>query len=225
MTPAATAPREVFVISDATGETAEKVVRAALLQFTGAPVHVQLADEPGLLRLAGERQTLTGDEGEAAPGLGRTADPMLSIIQLVRSRAVAGAVVDSLGLQLASRTPEFRTEDLARIQVDPRAAGDSVMLTFAATAVTARRADRSVTVPYGQVVNLGIVQFVVPTRPGVESAVLGIQPREMVIDWLTASLLTNRREETDVTGLFAEGSVNDTRVPRSGSPTAHTRPP
>jgi capsular exopolysaccharide synthesis family protein len=159
-----------------------------------APVTYQAS---AMLRLAGERQTITGDP-EAAPGLNRTADPMLSIIQLVRSRAVAGVVVDSLGLQLTSRTPEFKTEDLARVQVDPRAAGDSVQVAFGPTEVTAKRGDRAVTVPYGQLVNLGIVQFVVPTRPGVEAATLGILPREQVIDWLTASLIANRRDETDV---------------------------
>ncbi len=34
--------RLVFVISDATGETAEKVVRAALLQFSGVPVQIRM---------------------------------------------------------------------------------------------------------------------------------------------------------------------------------------
>jgi regulator of PEP synthase PpsR (kinase-PPPase family) len=35
-------PRSVYIISDATGETAEKVVRAALLQFGGAPVQLRM---------------------------------------------------------------------------------------------------------------------------------------------------------------------------------------
>jgi regulator of PEP synthase PpsR (kinase-PPPase family) len=35
-------PRLVYVISDATGETAEKVVRAALLQFPSAPVQLRM---------------------------------------------------------------------------------------------------------------------------------------------------------------------------------------
>jgi tyrosine-protein kinase Etk/Wzc len=167
---------------------------AGVFLASQAPVSYEAT---AMLRLAGERQQITGDE-EAAPGLSRSADPMLSIIQLLRSRAVAGAVVDSLGLQLSSYTPEFRTEELAQVHVDPRAAGDSIVIAFQEAQVTAKRGDRSVTVPYGQVVNLGIVQFVVPTRPTVEAAVLGIQPREQVIDWLAASLLTTRRELTDV---------------------------
>jgi regulator of PEP synthase PpsR (kinase-PPPase family) len=35
------APPDIFIISDATGETAEKVVRAALLQFGDAPVNLR----------------------------------------------------------------------------------------------------------------------------------------------------------------------------------------
>ncbi|MBA2459813.1 MAG: polysaccharide biosynthesis tyrosine autokinase [Gemmatimonadales bacterium] len=150
-----------------------------------------------MIRLAGERQTLTGAE-EAAPVLGRTADPLLSIVELLRSRAIAGVVVDSLGLQVASWTPEFSFEDLVRVGVDPRAAGDSVQLVFGENEVKATRGERVVTAPYGQLLNLGVVQFAVRSNPGVESATLGIRPREQVIDALVAGLLVSRREFTDV---------------------------
>lgn len=127
-----------------------------------------------MLRLAGERQTLTGKDEEAAPNLARTLDPMLSIIELLRSRTVAGVVVDSLGLQLVSLTPDFSVEGLARVQVDHRAAGDSVQLLFREHQVGARRGERAVTAPYGQVVNLGVVQFVVRSRPAANAVTLGI---------------------------------------------------
>ncbi len=168
-----------------------------------------------MLRLAGERQTLTGAEDvEAAPGLGRSADPMLSIIELLRSRTVAGVVVDSLGLQLSSLTPEFSFEDLARVQVDPRAAGDSVQVTFKDNEVVARRAERTVTAPYGQLVNLGVVQFAVRSRPSVETATLGIRQREQVIDGLVTNLLVTRREMTDVidVGYVAEDPRTAQRI-------------
>ena len=151
-----------------------------------------------MLRLAGERQTLTGVAEEAAPSLGRTADPMLSIIELLRSRTVAGVVVDSLGLQLVSQTPEFLVEDLAGVRVDPRAAGDSVLVVFQQDRLSARRGERAVTAAYGQPVNLGVVQFAVRSRPAVETATFGIRSREAAIDALLAGLLVSRRELTDV---------------------------
>ena len=150
-----------------------------------------------MLRMAGERQTLTGDEAEGSV-LGKTADPLLSIIELLKSRTVARVVVDTLGLQLQSRTPEFPVSSLAQVRVDPRAAGDSVQLVFHQNNVEARRADRAVTAPYGQVINLGVVQFAVRARPAVESATLGIIGQEPAIDALLAGLQVTRRELTDV---------------------------
>jgi polysaccharide biosynthesis transport protein len=150
-----------------------------------------------MLRMAGERQTITGDEGDQAPSL-RSADPMLSIIELLRSRAVAGVVVDSLGLQLVSLTPEFSVEDLDQVKVDPRAAGDSVLVAFREDGVSARRGERAVTATYGQMVNLGVAQFIARSRPAVETVTLGIRSRESAIDALLVGLLVTRREMTDV---------------------------
>ncbi len=174
------------------------------MTLVGATIGLFLASrEPptyhatALLRFAGERRTLTGDD-EEVPGVKNSADPIESVLQLIRSRTVAGAVVDTLGLQLQSRTPEFSTAELAAIHVDPRAAGDSVVLTFRPNDVQAHRADRTVTAPYGQVINLGVVQFAVRSRPQIETATLGIGGREPAIDQLLAQLLVSRRTETDI---------------------------
>jgi succinoglycan biosynthesis transport protein ExoP len=150
-----------------------------------------------LLRFAGERASLTGDGGEPA-SVKNTADPILSIIELIRSRSVAGVVVDSLGLQLQSWTDDFTTGSLTNVHVDPRAAGDSISLTFRANDVTAKRADRTVTAPYGQLINLGTVQFAVRQPPKVETATLGIGGREPAIDAMIGGLTVSRRTETDM---------------------------
>ncbi len=170
-----------------------------------------------MLRMAGERATLTGTAEEASPTLNRTADPMLSIIELVRSRTVAGVVVDSLGLQLVSQTPEFSVEDLSRVQVDPRAAGDSIQLVFRENGVNARRGERAVNAAYGQLVNLGVVQFVARSRPAVETVLLGIRSREAAIDALVVGLQVSRREGTDVidVGFVAEDPRTAQRVVNS----------
>ena len=175
-----------------------------LMTAVGAGIGLWLAwDMPpaytasAMLRMAGERQTLTGDN-EETPGLTRTADPLMSIIQLIRSRTVGADVVDSLGLQLYSQTEEFSIGDLEHIKVDPRAASDSVVLTFGDKDVNARRGDRAVTARYGQPINLGVVQFTVTARPALETATLGINSREAAIDGLVSGLGATRREETDV---------------------------
>ena len=142
---------------------------------------------------------------------------MLSILELVRSRTVAGGAVDSLGLQLVSMTPEFSVEDLARVQVDPRAAGDSIVVAFREDGLTARRGDRAVSASYGQQVNLGVVQFVVRSRPALPTVTLGIRSREAAIDALLAGLLVTRRELTDVIDVayIAESPLQAQRVTNS----------
>ena len=150
-----------------------------------------------MLRMAGERQTLTGDQNDA-PALDRSADPLLSLIQLIRSPTVAGAVVDSLGLQLVSTTEDFPVSRLESVRVDPRAAGDSVVLTFNDSTVEARRAERAVIAPYGRPVNLGVTQFVVRSRPPVDAAVLQIVPHESAVENVLAGIQASRREATDV---------------------------
>ena len=106
--------------------------------------------------------------------------------------------MDSLGLELDSQTEEFWSA-IERIRVDPRAAGDSVVLTFGDKDVNARRGDRAVTARYGQPINLGIVQFTVTAKPSVETATLGVLPLgESAIDGLVNGLGAGRREDTDV---------------------------
>jgi len=164
------------------------------MTLVGASIGLFLASrEPAtyhanaMLRFAGERQAITGD-GEEPAGLPKTTDPLQSIVQLIRSRAVAGQVVDTLGLQLQSGTTDFTTGSLDNVHVDSRAAGDSVGLTFRASDVVARRADRSVTAPYGQIINLGVVQFSVRSRPSVDTTTLYIGGREPASAALLAGL-------------------------------------
>jgi tyrosine-protein kinase Etk/Wzc len=169
-----------------------------------------------MLRFAGERQAITGDDQEPS-GLPKTTDPLMSIVQLIRSRTVAGLVVDTLGLQLQSTTPDFTTGALDNVHVDARASGDSVVLTFRANDVVAHRADRTVTAPYGQMINLGVVQFSVRSRPAMETATLAIGGREPSIDNLLAGLLVAPRAETDVidVGYTAYDPVSAQRVVNS----------
>ena len=52
--------RAIFIVSDATGETAERMVRAATLQFTGVPVNVRTYAR---VRLETECEQLIGFRG------------------------------------------------------------------------------------------------------------------------------------------------------------------
>jgi succinoglycan biosynthesis transport protein ExoP len=150
-----------------------------------------------VLRLAGERRALTG-EIEPTPELDRLANPLLSVAELVQSRSVMGAVVDSLGLRLLSATPEFGPGKLNNIYVDSRATTDTIQVTFYQNGVKARLGGRTAYARYRQPVDLGLVRFTVGSVPDVSSANLYVIPREVAIDNLLAGVSVFSRPETDI---------------------------
>ena len=177
----------------------------AVVTAIGAAIGAFLAaSEPptfqasALIRLAGERRQLTGNMEEPEPELGRTADPMLSLVELIRSRTVIGSVVDSLGLQLVPTDRDFMTSQLANVKVDPRVGADSVMIDFGPNKVAAQFSGRQASAAYGEVLRLGPVQFTVPTRPGITHTQLAVLPREAAIGALQTALLVAPRTGTDV---------------------------
>jgi polysaccharide biosynthesis transport protein len=150
-----------------------------------------------VLRLAGERRALTG-EIEPTPELDRTTNPILSVAELVRSRSVLGAVVDSLGLRLLSATPEVGTSQLTRVYVGPEATNDTIQVTFYQNGVKAKLKGREARSRYGEPLNLGAVRFAVTGVPDVSSASLYVIPREMAIDNLLSKVSVLSRPETDI---------------------------
>jgi polysaccharide biosynthesis transport protein len=150
------------------------------------------------LRLAGERRALTGQIEGPTPDMSRTTDPLLSLTELVRSRSVMGAVVDSLGLRLVSTTPEFGTSALDAVQVDSQTTRDTILVTFYQNGVKAQRADREARAPYGQMLDLWPIRFAVVSKPDLPSATLSVIPREMAIDRLLAGVLVTHRPATDI---------------------------
>jgi succinoglycan biosynthesis transport protein ExoP len=159
-----------------------------------------------VLRLAGERRSLTGDI-EPSPELDRSADPILTVVELVRSRSVLGAVVDSLGTRLVSATPDFETYRLAGISVSPEAVGsDTIFVSFYRNGVKAKLGERNVQAQYGQPLDFGTVRFTVPTAPDVPSASLYVISREMAIDWLSSDISVFHRAETDIMDVAAVSS-------------------
>jgi Mrp family chromosome partitioning ATPase/uncharacterized protein involved in exopolysaccharide biosynthesis len=150
------------------------------------------------IRLAGERRALTGRIESPSPELGRTADPLLSLAQLVRSHSVVGAVVDSLGLQLKSATPEFGTSRLEGVWVNPEVLNDTILVTFYQNGVKAKLGNREARARYGEKLDAGTVRFSVSSAPDVPSATLYVIPRQMATDQLMSSILVAPRPETDV---------------------------
>jgi uncharacterized protein involved in exopolysaccharide biosynthesis/Mrp family chromosome partitioning ATPase len=191
------------------------VVGTALGGFFGATQRPRY-EATGVMRLALERRSLTG---EPDAEMGRKSDPTVTAVQLVLSRSVLAAVVDTLGLQLRTDPEvEFPRRLLANIKVDPSAGGDSVFVRFTRNRVAARLGDQQTSAGYGELLKLGTVQFAVTSPPQISSTVLVTVPQEAAVDGLRKTVRAWSRKDTDVIDIaytaqdpwFAQQVVNAT---------------
>lgn len=153
-----------------------------------------------VLRLADTRQAMTGGLEAAAmeQALGRGTDPLLSQIQVLRSRGVASSVVDSLGLRLQSTSPDFRPSLLSDVVVAPQAGPDTVRLAFAEEGYSASLGSREQQASYGQPVDLGTVSFAVAERPAVENVDLVVRSRNAAAQGLIEGVSARPKDRTNV---------------------------
>lgn len=153
------------------------------------------------IRLADVRRAVTGGiEGTALEAsMGRTTDPLLSQLEVLKGRVVLGDVVDREGLRLRSLTPEFKVGRLGGITVQtPPQSFDTVSLGFGANEVTLRVGSRTARAPYGAPVEAGGVRMMVPSRPAaVDEAKLVVVTRESAINALSGGLVARPQEKTD----------------------------
>ncbi len=160
------------------------------------------------IRMASERRTLTSGVENAPQTLDRPVDPLLSAVQVLASRTLVGAVVDSLGLRFQPITPfrpgvplvgrRFPTGFLQRVMVVPEAPADTLMLRFTRDGVVARSRGGEAAAAYGEPLRLGPVQLTVPHAPPVGYTMGVVLPRDVAIDAALARLKVIPRPGTDV---------------------------
>lgn len=171
---------------------------AAYLVYTQQPQYLARA----VIRLQDQRQALTGGiQGTAAVEqvLGKKNDPLLSQIQIMRSRGAAGAVVDGTDARLQSRTRGFSVALLRDVAAPPEVA-DTLTLDVGARIYRVRDdVGPAVSAPYGRPVRAGGVRLTVTERPeGISEAEIVLLPRSEAIDQLLENLRVTPRAETDV---------------------------
>jgi capsular exopolysaccharide synthesis family protein len=181
------------------------IVAGGLALGLGAAAYFAYRDQPvyratTVVRLTDVRSAVVrGLEGDESERAARRSDPLLTRLELLKSRALVGGVVDDLGLRLrlpAARTPAVR---LANVRANAAAPHDTIRLTFGDSAVTARnQAGDSGSAAYGRVLRVGAVGFTVAGPPGARTASLVVIPREAAIDSVLKNLRAIPRAETDV---------------------------
>jgi capsular exopolysaccharide synthesis family protein len=167
---------------------------AAYMVWTEQAMYIATA----VLRLGDARRALTsGIETPDVP-VERLASPLLSQIQLVRSRALIGSVVDSAGLRLVPRFEDFRPTLLRDVRVEVDAPPDTIRLQFGPSTLAASGRAGRVLARYGEPVRIGGVSFVVASRPTAGSATWTVVSRERAVDLVLRNLRVKPRTQTNV---------------------------
>lgn len=189
--------RRIYLVA---GIAALIVFVVALFIVLERPVYRSTAT----LRLAYPRRALTVGVEDLPAAKNQGSDPLLSLIELLRGRAIVGAVVDSLALRLQPLGSWFGGPSrvvraaLRDVRVGPAAQEDTLHLTFGADRVTARGLQGEAQSPYGRQLAIGSVQFTIPSHPGVAAGALVVRSREEVIDEVLTILAVLRRKSTDI---------------------------
>ena len=169
------------------------------LAYAATPSYRAIA----VIRLSDPRRALTGGvvDGPRGGAEARSVDPLLSQVELLRSRTIAGVVVDSLPI-LRVRATDFPARILADVRFAPSLEADSLALAFATDSVVVRNTGSGtageVRAPYGAAVELGGIAFRVLERPAAERGHLRVTSREAGIARVIGGLQVTPRPRTDV---------------------------
>ncbi|MBA2244398.1 MAG: polysaccharide biosynthesis tyrosine autokinase [Gemmatimonadetes bacterium] len=156
--------------------------------FTASAV-IQVSETRRVLATGIELPTATDD---------RLTSPFLSQIALLRSRTLAGTVVDSAGLRLVPDFEGFRPSFLREARVSADAVSDTLRLRFDPDGVTGLFNGDASRARYGVPLELPGVILVISERPETQTSLWQVIPREAAIDDLLGKLYVKPRTQTNV---------------------------
>lgn len=178
----------------AVGIVAITTVAAGVFAYVTPPVYRAVA----LIRLWDPRQALTGGVvDDPARADARFSDPLLSQVELLTSRTVAGAVVDSMPM-LRVLTRKFPRRVLANVDVVGPAAADTFELTFSPDSFVAANRSGRRAANYGAAVEFGPIRFAVAQRPPASRGEIRVYSRDAAIGHLIGHLRVRPRPRTDL---------------------------
>src|SRR6185437_5968055 len=170
-------------------------ITALAIAFTAYRVSKQALEyqATAVIRLVDARRELAGNlddnTGQGMMG-GYWTDPITSQLQVLRSRAVATAVVDSEALGLRVQSKGFLASETS---------ADTVRLEFMPNGVNVTAAGSSMLVPYDSTVRAAGIVFAVHGAPAnAQKGLLYTISQTAAIDKVLAGLSARQRDRTDV---------------------------
>lgn len=151
-----------------------------------------------VIQLVDSRDALTGGLVKGGNDRGQPEASTLSQVEIIRSRAVASAVLDSEPLGTRVETIGFPNSALSEVAVDSRLSALRLHLFFAPTGV-AVGPDDTHPIPYGQPVSTDGLHFIVQQKPAdVKEGTLLVQSRDKTVDDLLRNMDVAARKQTNI---------------------------
>jgi succinoglycan biosynthesis transport protein ExoP len=151
-----------------------------------------------VIRLKEVTPILVGDREIPDLALSRATDPLLSRLEVLRSRTLIGSIVDSLGLRLVAVEGDPLTSEVLGMKVSADAVQDTLTVVFDPGGVVVSGRQGTTRAAYGDTVRHEGIEFSLAERPEITELIVAILPRELAIDRVLANLQVVRREGTDV---------------------------
>src|SRR5207247_1350598 len=181
------------------GVVAATVAAAGVVAYVTGPAYRAVA----VIRMSDPRRALTGGVVlDPARADERFSGRLLSQAELLTSRAVAGAVVDSMPALRMATTRDLPLSLLGEVAV-PAAAGPvsfpvSLQIAFGRDSFVVRGTSGQWSAPYGSAVESHGIRFAVLHRPDASTARLRVLSREAAITRLLARLRAKPRLHPDI---------------------------
>jgi tyrosine-protein kinase Etk/Wzc len=180
------------------------LITAAAVLFTAYRLHNEQRQyqASATIRLVDTQRELAGNlDNNSSPyqTMAAWADPIESQLQVLHSRAVGEAVVDSQPLGTRVQVAGFPASVLKGVALSREGSGDSVRLTFGDKSVSAEADGHTQTVPYGAAIEAGGIRFSVAGEPASRDAgMLRVISRDGATDLVLSGLHASQRTRTDV---------------------------
>jgi len=177
------------------GVVVATVTAAGVVAYVTGPAYRAVA----VIRMSDARRALTGGVVlDPARADERFSDPLLSQAELLTSRAVAGAVVDSMPALRMVTTRDLPLSFLGEVAVPAAAGPVSLQIAFGRDSFVVRGTSGQWSAPYGSAVESHDIRFAVLHRPDAATARLRVLSREAAISGLLARLRVKPRLNTDI---------------------------
>ncbi len=170
---------------------------AGYFAYVAKPVYLASAS----VRIADARRAMSGGIADAPRdvlGSGMGVDPVLSQVQVLKSREVAATAVRRQALGLTVYPDGFPAADMRDVRADSSVNETAFAVEFGEAGYTLRNAQQTVHAKYGEPVTVAGVSFTIIGRPAHSSGMIGVLSSASAVGMLLDGVDARPRKSTDV---------------------------